>query len=61
MQIDDRVPHLGMAEQQLDRSDVIAGFEQMSREGMAQRILTLPMNRPPPSFTTGIIRSTANM
>ena len=49
-----------MPEQFLHCANVIAVFKEMRREGMAQRILTLPMNRRPPSFTTVIIRITAN-
>ena len=49
-----------MAEQQLNRPDVGASFQEMYGEGVAQRILTLPMNRPQPRFTTVTILSTAN-
>ena len=49
-----------MPEQLLHRPDVVPIFEQMRRKGMAERILTLPMNRSPPSFTTVTIRFTAN-
>ena len=58
------VPHrradVPVAEQALDRMDVDARFEQMRREAVPQRILTLLMNRPPPSFTTVTILFTAN-
>ena len=47
-------------EQALNRGEVDAGFEQVRRERMAQRILTLLMNRLPPSFTTVTTPSTAN-
>jgi hypothetical protein len=49
-----------MAQQLLHRSDVVAILEQMRGKAVAQRILTLLMNCPPPSFTTDTIRSTAN-
>jgi hypothetical protein len=49
-----------MAEQFLHRPDVVAVFQQMRCKRVTQRILTLPMNCLPPSFTTGIIRFTAN-
>jgi hypothetical protein len=49
-----------MPKQLLDRPEVDPTFQQMRREAVAQRILTLPMNRPPPSFTTVTIHSTAN-
>jgi len=49
-----------VAEPPLNGVQVDPGFEEMGREGVPQRILTLPMNRRPPSFTTDTIRSTAN-
>jgi len=49
-----------MAEEFLHRANVVPIFQEMRREAVAQRILTLPMNRRPPSFTTDTIRSTAN-
>jgi hypothetical protein len=49
-----------MAEEQLNRADVGAGFQEVDSEGVAQRILTLLMNRLPPSFTTVTTPSTAN-
>ena len=49
-----------MAKQALDGMHVDTGLEQMGRERMPQRILTLPMNRLQPSFTTDTILSTAN-
>jgi len=49
-----------MAEQQLNGADVCAGFQEVDGEGVAQRILTLLMNRPPGSFTTVTIHSTAS-
>jgi hypothetical protein len=49
-----------MAEELLDRADVRPAFEQVCGERVPQRILTLLMNRPPPSFTIDIIRFTAN-
>jgi hypothetical protein len=60
VEIDGRVREVGVAEQQLNRAQVGAGFMGVGRVRMAQRILTLLMNRPPPSFTTATIRSTAN-
>ena len=44
----------------LNDPQVHAGFQQMGRKRMAQRILTLLMNRPQPRFTIATIRSTAN-
>ena len=51
-----------MAEQQLNRADIGAGFKKMYGERVAERILTLPMNQAPPQppFTTVTIRFTAN-
>ena len=49
-----------MPEQQLNRTQIRAGFQEVYGEGMPQRILTLPMNRPQPSFTTVTIPFTAN-
>ena len=49
-----------MPEQFLHRPDVVAVFQQMRCERVTQRILTLPMNRLQPSFTTDTILSTAN-
>jgi hypothetical protein len=60
MQIDNGVFEFHVAEQQLDGAQVGAGLKEMRRVRVAQRILTLPMNRPPRSFTTTTIRSTAN-
>lgn len=58
------VPHrradVPVTQQALDGMDVDTGFKQMRGKGVTQRILTLPMNCLPPSFTTGIIRFTAN-
>jgi len=51
---------VAVAEQALNRVDVDAGLKQVRREGVTQRILTLPMNRPQPSFTTVTILFTAN-
>ena len=58
--IDHGRTHVAMPEQLLDRSDVVPGLEQMRREAVPQRILTLPMNRPPRSFTTVTIPFTVN-
>ena len=60
MQVDHRGRDVAMPEQFLHGPDVVAVFQQMGREGMTERILTLPMNRPPSSFTTVTIRFTAN-
>jgi hypothetical protein len=49
-----------VAEQQLNGPHVGPGFKQMDGERVAQRILTLPMNRLSRSFTTVTIRSTVN-
>jgi hypothetical protein len=49
-----------MPEQLLHGANVVTILEQVRRERMPQRILTLPMNRRPPSFTTDTIRSTAS-
>ena len=49
-----------MPEQLLHRADVVPVFEQRRRKAVTQRILTLPMNRLQPSFTTDTILSTAN-
>ena len=55
------VPHrrtqMAVAQQPLDGVEVDARFEQMRRKAMPQRILTLPMNRLPRSFTTVTIPS----
>jgi len=53
--LDARVPEVS-----LNLTDVHAVQQQVRREAVSQRILTLPMNRRPPSFTTVTIRSTAN-
>ena len=49
-----------MPEERLHGSNVVPVFQEMRRKTVAERILTLPMNRRPPSFTTDTIRSTAN-
>jgi hypothetical protein len=49
-----------VAEILLDLPDVHTAEEEMRGERVAQRILTLPMNRPPRSFTIVTIPSTAN-
>ena len=53
--LDVRVPQV-----LLDLPDIHAVEQQMRREAVAQRILTLPMNLPQPSFTTVTIRFMAN-
>ena len=60
LQVPRRGAEMAMPHQTLNRVQIHASFEQMGREAMAQRILTLLMNRPPRSFTTVTIRSTAN-
>lgn len=60
VEIRHRRPHVSVAEQFLHCTNVIPSFEQVRRETVAEPILTLPMNRRPPSFTTDTIRSTAN-
>ena len=52
VQVDHCRSDVAMPEQFLHGPDVVAVFQQMRRERVTQRILTLPMNRPPPSFTT---------
>ena len=54
------VREVGVAEQQLDRTEVRARVQQVGRVAVSQRILTLPMNRLPRSFTTVTIPSTVN-
>jgi hypothetical protein len=51
---------IGMAEQDLNGAQIGTGFKEMCRVRMPQRILTLPMNRLPRSFTTATIPSTGN-
>jgi hypothetical protein len=60
MGIDHRRTHVPVAKQLLDRTDVVAVFEQVRGKRVPQRILTLPMNRLLRSFTTVTIPSTAN-
>jgi hypothetical protein len=60
MEIQHRVPDLHMAEEQLNRPEVRATLEQVRGIRMAERILTLPMNRLPRSFSTVTIPSTVN-
>ncbi len=60
MEVDRRVGEVRVTQQHLDRAQVGAGLEQVRGVGVAQRILTLPMNRPPRSFTTVTIPSTGN-
>jgi hypothetical protein len=61
---DVRVDHRGadvrVAEQLLNGSDVVPVLEEVRRKGMTQRILTLPMNRLPRSFSTVTILSAGN-
>jgi hypothetical protein len=60
VRVDHRGRHIRVAEEFLHGPDVVSGLEQVGRERVPQRILTLLMNCPPPSFTTDTIRSTAN-
>ncbi len=60
MGIQHRCADIFVSKQFLDRADVVPVLEQVRRKTVAQRILTLPMNRPSRSFTTVTIRSTAN-
>ena len=60
VQIHRGVRQIGVAQQELNRAQISPCFQQMRRVRVPQRILTLLMNRPPPSFTIGIIRFTAN-
>jgi len=49
-----------VAEEGLHNAQIGAAFDEVGGEGVAQRILTLPMNRPPRSSTTVTIHSTVN-
>ena len=60
MQIHRRVREVRVAEEDLDRPQVCAGLEEVRRVRVSQRILTLPMNRLPRSFTTVTIPSMVN-
>ena len=60
MRVDLRGAGAAMTEGLLNDSQVHAGFQQVGRVRMPQRILTLPMNRPPRSFSIVTIHSTAN-
>lgn len=59
MQVDGRVREVGVAEQDLNRAQVRARFEEVGGVRMAQRLLTLLMNPLLPSSTTATIRITA--
>jgi hypothetical protein len=61
VEIGHRRRHGRMTEELLDGSDVMTALQQMGRERVPERILTLLMNHPPPSFTTGTILFTAEM
>jgi hypothetical protein len=50
---------VGMAEQDLNGTQVCAGLEQMGREAVAQGLLILLMNCTRPGFAIGVIRSMA--
>ena len=60
VEIHRRVREIRVAQQELNRPQVGASFQEMRREGMPQRILTLLMNLPQPSSTIVTIRFTAN-
>lgn len=60
VQVRHRRRDVRMAQQLLHRADVIPPLEQVRGERVAQRILTLPMNRLSRSFTTVTIPSTVN-
>jgi len=60
MRVNHRRTHIGVPKELLDGPNVVPVLEQVCGEAVPQRILTLPMNRPPPSFTTVTIHSTAN-
>jgi hypothetical protein len=60
VRVDHRGLHVGVLEVFLNLPDVDSVEEQMRREAVTQRILTLLMNHRRPSFTTGTIPSTAN-
>ena len=60
VEIPGRGRDVAMAEQPLNGVHIDTGFQEVRGKGVAERILTLPMNRRPPSFTTDTIRSTAN-
>jgi hypothetical protein len=46
MRIDHDCPHIGMAQQLLNRSDVVAVFQQVGGERMSERIATALASRP---------------
>jgi hypothetical protein len=60
MEIHRRVRQIGVAEQELNGAQVSARFQEMRGVGVPERILTLPMNRLPRSFSTVTIPSTVN-
>ncbi|HUE84579.1 MAG TPA: hypothetical protein VMO26_00730 [Vicinamibacterales bacterium] len=60
VRIDLRRARAAVPEDLLNDPEVDAGFKQMRGERVTQRILTLPMNRLPRSFTTVTIPSTVN-
>jgi hypothetical protein len=60
MRIDHRRRNICVPKEFLHGPDVAARLEQVRREGVPERILTLLMNLPQPRFTTATIRSTAN-
>ena len=60
MQIDNGVFEFDVTEEQLDGAQVCPRFHKVRGVRMSQRILTLLMNYPQPSFTTVTIPFTAN-
>jgi hypothetical protein len=60
VQVDDRVLEFDVTEQELHGAQVRTRFDEVRGVRMTQRILTLLMNLPPPSFTTVTIPFTAN-
>ena len=60
VQVRHRRGDVGMPEQLLHGANVVAVLEEVRRKRVSQRILTLPMNPLPRSFTTVTIPSTVN-
>ena len=61
LKVTGRRADVSVAEQPLNGVNVDAGFEQVRRKGVTQRILALLMNRPQRSSTTVTIPFTANL
>jgi hypothetical protein len=60
VEIHRRVGEVGVAQQQLDRPEIGACFEQVRGIGVPQRLLALLMNLRQRSFTIDTIRFAAN-